>query len=413
MAGKAAVLTGPIRVSDYLSVGLLARLVPPALVDEALTLHQRHSQRQRDLPAHAVAYYVMALSLYRGANTEEVLRIVTEGMHYLGDATIRREVGKSAISASRTRLGAEVMHTLAERALTPLAALEAKGTFYRGWRLVSVDGTTLEVADEPGNRQAFGVPKTQQGQTGYPQLRCVGLLENGTHALFGVALGGYRDSEVSLAHQSLKNLKPDMLCLADRGYSGYPLWQTACHSGAQLLWRIPKNRRLPVLQRLADGSYRSQISPAAATRKTMADPTAPTLAIRVIDYRLPGVADAEPVYRLITTLLDAEQYPAQELAALYQARWSIETTFAEIKTTLKGADVVLRSKTPELVRQEFWGLLLAHHVVRKLMLEAALSRQRAADELSFKHSLTLVRRKLPASGAISPSGLPAVVAGVD
>lgn len=402
MAGKAAGLAGSTRVSDYLSVGLLSRLVPPSLIDEALTAHDRHSKRQRDLPAHAVAYYVMALSLYRGVNTEEVLRVVTEGMDYLGDGSIRREVGKSGISASRTRLGADVMHYIAEQALTPLAQPQAAGSFYRGLRVVSVDGTTLEVADEAGNRETFGVPGTNKGQTGYPQIRCVGLLENGTHALFGVALGGYKDSEVSLAHKAIKNLKPGMLCLADRGFSGYPLWQAASQTGAQLLWRTLKNRKLPVLQRFKDGSYLSQISPAPATLKKMGDKTAPAITVRVIDYRLPGVANAEPVYRLITTLLDCDRYPADELAALYHERWSIETTFAEIKTTLKGADIVLRSKTPELVRQEFWGLLLAHHVVRKLMLEAALSRQRAPDEFSFKHSLSIVRRKLPASGAISP-----------
>lgn len=402
MAGKAAGLAGSTRVSDYLSVGLLSRLVPPSLIDEALTAHDRHSKRQRDLPAHAVAYYVMALSLYRGVNTEEVLRVVTEGMDYLGDGSIRREVGKSGISASRTRLGADVMHYIAEQALTPLAQPQAAGSFYRGLRVVSVDGTTLEVADEAGNRETFGVPGTNKGQTGYPQIRCVGLLENGTHALFGVALGGYKDSEVSLAHKAIKNLKPGMLCLADRGFSGYPLWRAASQTGAQLLWRTLKNRKLPVLQRFKDGSYLSQVSPAPATLKKMGDKTAPAITVRVIDYRLPGVANAEPVYRLITTLLDCDRYPADELAALYHERWSIETTFAEIKTTLKGADIVLRSKTPELVRQEFWGLLLAHHVVRKLMLEAALSRQRAPDEFSFKHSLSIVRRKLPASGAISP-----------
>src|SRR3990167_11537619 len=267
MAGKAAELGGHVRVSDYLSVGLLSRLVPPSLVDEALTAHDRHSKRQRDLPAHAVVYYVMALSLYRGVNTEEVLRVVTEGMAYRGDGPIRREVGKSGISASRTRLGADVMRHIAEQALTPLAQPQTEGAFYSGLRLVSVDGTTLEVADEAGNREAFGVPGTNKGQTGYPQIRCVGLLEKGTHALFGIALGGYKDSEVSLAHKALKNLKPGMLCLADRGFSGYPLWQVASQTGAQLLWRIIKNRKLPVLQRVKDGSYLSQISPAPATLK--------------------------------------------------------------------------------------------------------------------------------------------------
>ncbi|MEK7755167.1 MAG: IS4 family transposase [Acidobacteriota bacterium] len=412
MAGKALELGGPIRIADYLSLGLLARLVPPSLVDAALTEHGKHSQRQRDLPAHAVAYYVMALSLYRGVNTEEVLRVVTEGMEYLGANAIRREVGKSAISAARSRLGADVMETIARQALAPLASEATAGAFYCGLRLVSLDGSTLEVADEAANREAFGVPGTQQGRTGYPQLRFVGLLENGTHALFGVALGGYKDAEVELARQAVQHLKPGMLCLADRGLSGYPLWAAASRTGAQLLWRIPKNRILPVQQRLVDGSYLSQIEPAPLTRKKMGAQEAPPLTVRVIDYRLPNVPGAEPIYRLMTTLLDPVAAPAQELASLYQSRWTIETTFAEIKTTLKGADIVLRSKKPELVRQEFWGLLLAHHVVRKLMLEAALVHEHPPDSLSFKHSLTLMRRKLPASGAIPPRAVPEVVAEV-
>jgi hypothetical protein len=403
-------LGGPIRIADYLSLGLLARLVPLSLVDRALTEQGKHSQRQRDLPAHAVAYYVMALSLYRGINTEEVLRVVTEGMEYLGANAIRREVGKSAISAARTRLGAEVMQSIAREALIPLATEATPGAFYRGMRLVSLDGSGLEVADETANREAFGVPGTPQGRTGYPQVRFVGLLENGTHVLFGVALGGYRDAEVSLAHEAIQHLKPGMLCLADRGLSGYPLWAAASRTGAQLLWRIPKNRRLPVRERLTDGSYLSEMEPAPLTRKKMAAQDAASLTVRVIDYRLPGVPDAEPIYRLITTLLDPLAAPAQELAVLYQSRWTIETTFAEMKTTLKGADAILRSKTPELVRQEFWGLLLAHHVVRKLMLEAALAQERPPDSLSFKHTLALMRRKLPASGALPPRAVPEVVA---
>ncbi len=180
-------------------------------------------------------------------------------------------------------------------------------------------------------------------------------------------------------------------------------------TGADLLWRVPKNRLLPAKTRFADGSYLSEISPAPATKKNRQDVSSEPLTVRVIDYQLPGLPDAEPVYRLITTLLDPVAAPAQELAQLYHSRWSIETTFGEIKTTLKGSEVVMRSKKPDLVRQEFWGLLLAHHVVRKLMLEAALSRERPPTDLSFKHSLTLLRRKLPASGAISPRAVPQVV----
>lgn len=189
MAGKAQELSGPIRVADYLSLGLLARLVPPSVVHSALEKHDRQSQRIRALPAHAVVYYVMALAMYQGVNAEEVLKMVTEGMAYLGDDVIAPKVGKSGISAARTRLGANVMQTIAETSLVPLA-------------------------DEVANREAFGVPGTNQGRTGYPQLRFVGLLESGTHAMFGITLGGYKDGEVTLAHETIKHLKPGYLCLA-------------------------------------------------------------------------------------------------------------------------------------------------------------------------------------------------------
>ena len=401
MAGKPATLPTGIRLADYLSTGLLARICPPDEVASALKATGRQSIRQRDLPAHAVAYYVMALSLYRGVNYQEVLRVVTEGMQMLGDHAIRRDVGKSGISAARTRLGWQVMSHLAGRVLTPLADARTKGAFFGRYRVVSLDGSTLEVADETANVNAFGYPGTQQGRTGYPQLRFTALLENGTHVMFGVACGGYKDAEMSLAHQSVSHLKPGMLCLADRGLAGFPLWQAARATGAQLLWRVAKNRKLPVMKRLADGSYLSMIEPAPATQKTMTGRTAP-ITVRVIDYQLPGVPDAEPIYRVITTLLDDKEASAADLAKLFHERWTIETTLAELKTTLKGADIVLRSKTPDLVRQEFYGLLLAHFAIRKLMWEAALTRDEPPERLSFKQVVSTVRRKLPVYGAIPP-----------
>ena len=206
---------------------------------------------------------------------------------------------------------------------------------------------------------------------------------------------------MSLAHQSVGHLKPGMLCLADRGLAGFPLWRDAQATGAHLLWRIPKNRQLPVVKRLADGSYLAMIAPAPATAKNMTGSTAPIM-VRVIDYQLPGVPDAEPLYRVITTLLDDKEASAEALAGLFHERWTIETTLGELKTTLKGADIVLRSKTPDLVRQEFYGLLLAHYAIRKLMWEAALRRDEPPERLSFKQAVNTVRRKLPAYGAIPP-----------
>ena len=413
MAGKAATLQSGVRLADYLSTGLLARICPPDKVAMALAACGRQSQRQRDLPAHATAYYVMALSLYQGVNYSEVLRIVTEGMQMLGDDAVRRDVGKSGISAARTRLGWQAMAHLADQVLTPLADERTPGAFVAGlkqrYRLVSLDGSCLEVADQSANAQAFGYPSTGQGRTGYPQIRFTALVENGTHALFGVASAGFKDSEVSLAHKTIAHLKPGMLCLADRGLAGFPLWQAASATGAHLLWRVTKNRHLPVLKRLPDGSYLSQIEPAVATKKTMASSTLP-IAVRVIEYELPGALEPEPLYRLITTLMDDKEISAQTLAQLYRERWTIETTLAEMKTTLKGSSIVLRSKTPDLVRQEFYGLVIAHYAIRKLMQEASLGTRgnqqtgqgAPPDTLSFKQAANTVRRKLPSYGAISP-----------
>ena len=413
MAGKAATLQSGVRLADYLSTGLLARICPPDKVALALAACGRQSQRQRDLPAHATAYYVMALSLYQGVNYSEVLRIVTEGMQMLGDDEVRRNVGKSGISAARTRLGWQAMAHLATQVLTPLADERTPGAFVTGltkrYRLVSLDGSCLEVADQSANAQAFGYPSTGQGRTGYPQIRFTALVENGTHALFGVASAGFKDSEVSLAHQTITHLKPGMLCLADRGLAGFPLWQAASATGAHLLWRVTKNRHLPILKRLPDGSYLSQIEPAVATKKAMTSSTLP-IAVRVIEYELPGALEPEPLYRLITTVLDEKEITAQTLAQLYRERWTIETTFAEMKTALKGSSIVLRSKTPDLVRQEFYGLVIAHYAIRKLMQEASLGARgnqlpgqgAPPGSLSFKQAANTVRRKLPTYGAISP-----------
>jgi hypothetical protein len=190
-----------------------------------------------------------------------------------------------------------------------------------------------------------------------------------------------------------------MLCLADRPFFGHALWQAATATGADLLWRVKHNLRLPRETRLADGSYLTTIYPGEKDRRHQANGGQ----VRVVEYRLEGIAGAEPLYRLVTTILDPAAAPATELAALYHERWEIETALDELKTHLRGARMILRSKTPELVRQEFWGLLLAHFAVRGLMHEAALRADEDPDRLSFLHAVRVVRRKLPLFVALSPS----------
>lgn len=391
------------RQTDLIGLGVLTQFIPTQKVDEALEATGRQSQRQRQLPARVMVYYVLALALYMEVGYGEVLRCLIEGLSRMGLPVERlRQTARSSISQARQRLGSEPVKLLYETLALPIAQEQTQGAWYRLWRLVSVDGSTLDLADTQENEATFGRPGTSRGQSGFPQLRFVTLVENGTHILFGARVGGYRTSEAQLAQEVLDQLQPDMLCLADRGFFSYRLWHRATRTGAALVWRVKSNLRLPVLKRLSDGSYLSQIY--ASTKDRRLDRGG--IWVRVIEYRLEGIEDAEPLYRLVTSLLEEQTAPAAELAALYHERWEIESAFDELKTHLRGRQIVLRSKTPELVLQEFYGLLLAHFAVRSLMHEAALQGKVDPDELSFVHAVRVIKRKLPTVLAIPPSAQP-------
>ena len=400
MARTLAALPEGSRITDYISLGVITKTFPLKRVRAVLAATGKASQRERDLPAHVVVYYAIALALYMQSSYREVLRCLLEGVQWLLDPTVTFKVaGNSGISQARTRLGWEPLQQLHDQVVKPIAVTATKGAWYRGLRLVSVDGSTLEVADEAANDEAFGRPGASRGESAFPQLRFVALVENGTHVLFGTQLGPYATGEITLAKAALSALGKGMLCLADRNFFSFPLWTQARGTGADLLWRIKINARLPREQPLADGSYLSSIYPSESDRRHQRN----GVTVRVIEYRLHGVTDAESIYRLLTSLLDPAQAPATELAALYHERWEIETALAELKTHLRGAKIVLRSKTPDLVRQEFYGLMMAHFAVRGLMHEAALKADTDPDQLSFLHAVRVVRRKLAAVHAIPPS----------
>ena len=346
-----------------------------------------------------MVYYVIAMALYMGSSTREVLRCLLEGLRWLWGAEAVRVAGKSGISQARSRLGEAPLQRLYQELVQPIATPATKGARYRGWRLTSLDGTCLDVADTEENRAEFGLPGASRGESAFPQVRLVALVENGTHVLFGARLGRYAEGETPLAHAVLGTLRPDMLCLADRQFFGHALWSRAVSTGADLLWRVKSNLRLPREQVLPDGSYLSTVYPSETDRRRRSN----GLRLRVVEYRLEGIPDAEPLYRVVTSILDPQRAPAAELAALYHERWEIEVALAELKTQLRGARVVLRSKTPALVRQEVWGLLLAHFAVRGLMHEAALQANEDPDRLSFSHAVHVVRRKIPHFAALSPS----------
>jgi len=401
MARTLAGLPAGTRVTDYISLGAVAGRVPMERVHEVLKQEGRQSQRQRQLPAHVMVYYVIALALYMEVSYGEVLRCLLEGLEWIGLPVQRiRRTGASGISQARSRLGAAPLKRLYDELVEPIAVEQTRGAWYRGWRLISLDGSTLDVADEKVNEEAFGRPGSARGASGYPQLRFAALVECGTHVLFGALEGPYGTSEIELARSVLQRLRPGMLCLADRNFYSFALWSQAAATGGELVWRMKANAVLPCVERLEDGSYLSKIYPSQKDRRHDRH----AVLVRVIEYRLEGLPDAEPLYRLLTTILLPQVAPARELAALYHERWEIETSLDELKTHLRGRRIVLRSKTPELVRQEFYGLLLAHYAVRGLMHEAALQAELDPDELSFVHAVRVIKRKILTAGSFPPSG---------
>lgn len=400
MARTKAELGAGARLSDYLSASLLARVYPAELVEDILNEQGVNSQRIRSLPATVTTYYCMALSLYPEAAYEEVFAVIAQGLAWVRGGTAVSTVAKSSISAARRKLGIEPLKQLHQRACLPLAnAQQHPAAFYAGLRLVAIDGSNFEVPDEAVNATEFGYPGSRTGHAAYPQAQCAVLVECASHAILGANLGAYRSAEWTICAPLLSRLDASMLCLADRGFNGYRYWQAASATGAQLLWRCASNRQLPVVTPLPDGSYLSVIYPDATSRRAHQN----GITLRVIDYSLPGMPEAQVRYRLITTLLDPVQAPALELAALYHQRWEVEAVFDELKTHLQQRRRVLRSKTPEGIRQEFYGWVLAHYAVCWLMYQVADAHRLKRRELSFTGHVQLLRRAQPRSGAFPPS----------
>jgi len=401
MARTKAVLGDGARLTDFLSASLMARVVPAEVIHEVLDAHGRNSRRIRAFPAVAGVYYVMALSLYPEAAYEAVFSAVSQGLAMPAPRSRPRSARRRSISALRIRIGAQPLAELVRRCCVPMADAAIHGSaFYRGLRLVGIDGSTFELPDEIDNDQAFGRPGGHQGPAGYPQARCALLAECATHAILGANLGPYRCGEWELCVPLLDSLKPGMLCLADRGFNGFEHWEQAAGTGAELLWRCASTRVLPVEQMLEDGSYLSTIRPSGVRQ---AQARARAITVRVIDYKLPKLPDAEPHYRLLTTLLDANATPAMELAELYHRRWEMEAIYDELKTHLRQSRRVLRSKTAELVRQEFYGWVLMHYAVRWLLHHGAARHRLSHEDLSFTGHLQLFRREQPLSGAFPPN----------
>jgi hypothetical protein len=386
-------------LSDHISIGVLTRVFPPALVDAVVAQAGRGERRARLLPARVVVYYVLAMALFGEGSYEEVMRQLTEGLAWQSGWTRTWAVPtKAAIFKARARLGVEPLELLFGATAGPLAGPATRGAYYRGLRMMSLDATCLDVADTPANQAAFGRPGAQRGHAAFPQLRIVGLCECGTHAITEVALGPCRTSEQALADQIIARLGAGTLCLADRGFYGFARFQAARKTGAELVWRVKSSMVLPRETLLSDGSYLTRIYPNRNDQRARRGGTQ----VRVIEYGIDAGGGAAQRYRLISTMLDCERAPAVELANLYRERWEIEGAFDEFKSHQRGPGVVLRSKLPEGVYQEAYGYLCTHYAIRSLMHDAALQADVDPDRLSFTRTLRAARRSTRSHPGVSP-----------
>src|SRR5437016_5418830 len=376
-------------------LGVLAEAFPLETVQAILAATGREGKRKRLLPASMMVYYVIALGLFVGVGCREVLRRLLDGAMWIWPNEVRVAT-ESAITQARQRLGAKPIESLYSEVVVPIAKKLTRGAWYRALRVVSLDGFILDVAESDENVKAFGRPGASRGKSAYPQARVVGFVENGTHVFFGAEMDRCDVGETTIARRILSKLRRNMLCLADRNFLCYPLWEQAVATGAKLVWRAKLQLVIPKIRKLADGSYLAKLYPSPKHRRQDRE----GIVVRLVDYRIDGFRES---YRLVTNILDPEKGPALELARLYSERWTIETAFDEIKTHLRGSKILLRSKLPELVRQDVFGLLLAHYGVRFVMHDAALSEGISTEDLSFVHTLRVVHRKLPWFISFSPS----------
>ena len=344
----------------------------------------------------------MGMALHSEGSYEDVLALMTDGLAWseCGLAGPAKLPSKSAIFQARDRLGAEPLRGLFDRVARPLATEATPGCWLAGRRLVAIDGTTLDVADTVVNDEFFGRPGVNKGErSAFPQARLVALAECGTHAIFDAEIGPYTMSELALSKVLVDRLKPGMVLLADRGFTGFALWQQAAATGADLLWRAKNNVTPRQIEVLADGSWLGELRANNTKLKTE------HVVVRVVDYTVDDGRDVETgPFRLFTTMLDPDEVSATELAVAYAQRWEIESVFDELKTHQRGSKVVLRSKSPALVLQEIWGHLCCHYAIRTLMFEAAHDAGIDPDRVSFVTALRITRRSLSQARGFSPSG---------
>jgi hypothetical protein len=408
---ETGVVAGSGVLTDWISLGVLASSVPRDAVDDAIAVTGKGAQRAGGkLPPHVVAYLVMALALFADDDYEEVAARLAQTLRGWGCWDADWEVPtRGGITQARKRLGPGPLAEVFSQVAGPVADLDTAGAFLGPWRLMSVDGMEWDVPDTGPNREAFGSRSGSEGEAAFPKIRVVTVSECASHAAvlaaMGPAAGGKGSGEQFLARELFPQLEEDWLVIADRNFYCWKDWCAAAGTGAALLWRVKSDILLPVLELLPDGSYRSVlVSPKITGKKREALLGAAQRGedldqdqardVRVIEYEVPDREGngKDELIALVTTILDFREAPAAVLAAGYHERWEHETGNKQLKTYLRGPGKVLRSQSPDMVRQEIWGYLLTHDAISALTCAAATAAGIDPDRVKFKRTVRVIRR---------------------
>lgn len=404
---------------DQISVGVLTSSIPREVIDEAIAQHGKKAKRSDGkLPPHVMVYFAMALALFSDQDYEEVITRLIEPLARWGCWDWEPPT-TGGLTQARQRLGWQVLETIfAQVATEPVADALTRGAWLGHLRMVSIDGMVFDVPDSPANAAAFGYGGGSATPSAFPQVRLVTVNECGSHAPLAAALGpgggGKGTGEQSLARTLYDRLEPDMVVLADRNFYSFTDFTQAADTGAELLWRVKDTLELPVVELLADGSHTSLVMAPGlgkkqrthliqAARQGQDIEAAQARRVRVIEYEIPDRGEGGPeVICLITTLADPGPMPAARLAQAYQQRWESEGANAELKTSLRGPGRVLRSHSPDMVRQEIYGYLLSHRALTGLICAAATEADTDPDRIKFTRTVRLVRRRVVDPAAFSP-----------
>lgn len=376
----------------------LRKVIPPEVIEQALLDSGRGQQRACRLSHQTMLWVVLAMGVLTHLPIRQVFKHARRMR--LGERTPSR----SNLCEGRQRLGVAAVRCVFDAVVRPLATPHTPGAFYKGWRLMGIDGTVLDAPDTPANAARFGRSSGGRGDGAFPQVRKVSLVELGTHVEVALVFGGWQDSEQKLVGQLWEKLPADALLLEDRGFFSYEHWKKLLARGVKLLVRVKSDLILRPLRRLPDGSYLAKIYPSSYYR----DKDRQGLVVRVLEYTLndPQRTGHGETHRLLTNLLDHEDYPALELVCLYHERWEEELVFDEQKTHLDprhaGKAAHFRSQTPEGVEQELYALSLGHFAIRALMLEAAREENLDVDRLSFTGCWRILQARLPECDSSTP-----------